>query len=329
MQEVFNRYISFLKAERNASTYTIRNYSTDLVGTRLRGSGKGFFQFLGKKKISSLEDVDKQIIREYIGWLMDQGVVKPSIARKLSAIRSFYRYLLREGLLARSPIPVGTSGRKGERSAISPKLDKRLPTFLTPGEVERLLKGPDTSKPGGKRDRAILELFYAAGLRVSELAQLDLGQIDLVSHEVRVTGKGSKERVTLMGTPAARALDDYIGHGRPLLLKSRRNHAVFLSTEGRRLIVRSIQKLIKKYADAAGLEKRVYPHVLRHTFATHLLDLRVVQELLGHADLSTTQIYTHVSKVQARKTYMLTHPLAVEPSLREEGYDDAADKPQT
>ena len=305
VQEVFNRYINYLEAECNASPYTVRNYSSDLVGNYKRGSEKGFFQFLRLKQIDSLEKVDKQVLRDYLAYLAEQGIAKASIARKLSAIRSFYRYLVREGILAKNPL---------EQTA-SPKLDRRLPSFLTVEEMVRLLKAPDLTTPQGQRDRALIELFYAAGLRVSELVNLNLEQVHIDTREIRVWGKGSKERMVLMGEPAARALTNYIGQGRPRLQGEKGDRgALFLNNRGRRLTERMVQKMLSKYARLAGINKRVYPHLLRHTFATHLLDggadLRVVQELLGHANLATTQIYTHVTQSRARKVYLSAHPMA-------------------
>jgi tyrosine recombinase XerC len=316
MREVFLRYLDYLKAERNASWYTLRNYKTDLLGTFKRGEGKGFFQYLRSRNITDFTEVNKQLLRDYLAWLMDQGIDKSSISRKLSAIRSFYRYLLREGLIQNSPIPLNADGKKGQRSSLSPKLDKKLPVFLTQPEIELLIQAPDVTQPGGQRDQAILELLYASGLRVSELWQLNLESINLDSREIRVIGKGSKERIVLMGIPAAGALRDYIACGRPRLLGQRAGNALFLNKNGRRLSVRSIQNIIRHYSKSSGLKKSVHPHVLRHTFATHMLDggadLRVVQELLGHADLSSTQIYTHVTKQQARKVYLTAHPMAAE-----------------
>ena len=297
MQEVFNKYINYLEAERNASPYTVRNYTTDLLG---------FFQFLKAKGFSSLKEVDRHVLRDYLSHLMEQGFVKASIARKLSAIRSFYRYLLREGMMPTSPVATTSS----------PKLDRRLPSFLTIEEVERLLKAPDLSSPVGQRDRALMELLYASGLRVSELVNLDVGQVNLNTNEIRVWGKGAKERVVLMGKPAAAALTTYLSQGRPKLLGKKRSSALFVNRYGGRLIERRVQRILEKYASLAGIDKRVYPHLLRHTFATHLLDggagLRVVQELLGHANLSSTQIYTHVTKSQAKKVYLSAHPMAQE-----------------
>jgi site-specific recombinase XerD len=316
MQEILDKYTRYLKADRVASPYTVRNYISELVGNYKRGSAKGFFQFLETKGITTVDDlkrIDRNVIREYMAWLMSKGIVKASIARKLSAIRSFYRFLLLEEIVETSPMPV--SRKRGERSsAFSLKLDKHLPEFLTPEEIERLLNAPDLSKPQGQRDRALMELLYASGLRVSELVQLNLDQVNLYTREIRVRGKGSKERIVLMGEPAARALTNYIKQGRQELSGHNVNNAVFISKGGKRLIARRAQKILDKYTRAAGINKKVHPHTLRHTFATHMLnggaDLRVVQELLGHADLSSTQIYTHVTKSQAKKVYLATHPLA-------------------
>jgi len=295
VQEVFNKYISYLEVERNASAYTVRNYTTDLLD---------FFNFLKAKGTGSLKEVDKHIVRDYLSWLVEQGFAKASIARKLSAIRSFYRYLLREGMVPTSPVATTSS----------PKLDRRLPSFLAIEEIERLLEAPDLSSPVGQRDRALLELLYAAGLRVSELVSLNLGQVNLDTREIRVWGKGSKERMVLMGEPAAKALTIYLNQGRPELLGKKGGSALFLNRYGERLTERRVQRILEKYANIAGIGRRVHPHMLRHTFATHLLDggadLRVVQELLGHASLSSTQIYTHVSKSQARKVYLSAHPMA-------------------
>jgi len=306
MQEVFNRYINYLEVERNASPYTVRNYTNDLLGNYSRGTEKGFFQFLRLKKIGSLNEVDKYVLRDYLSYLMEQGLVKASIARKLSAIRSFYRYLLREEIISASPVATTSS----------PKLDRRLPSFLTTEEITRLLESPDLTSPQGQRDHALLELLYASGIRVSELVKLNLEQVNLDTREIRVWGKGSKERMVLMGQPAARALTAYLNEGRPKLLAKKRNSAVFLNRYGGRLTERSVQSIVQEYADKVGIGKRVYPHMLRHTFATHLLDggadLRVVQELLGHASLSSTQIYTHVSKSRVKKVYLSAHPMAQE-----------------
>lgn len=294
MPEAFDRFIDYLKVERNASRYTVRNYATDL---------QEFFGFIKSEGIGSLDEVNKDVLRDYLYHLMEDGFARTSIARKLSAVRSLYRYLQREELVSVSPAA----------TISSPKLDRKLPVFLSQEETVRLVEAPDITKPAGLRDRAFLELLYASGLRVSELTGLDVGQVDMDTREIRVWGKGAKERIVLIGEPAARALTIYLQQGRPQLNK-RGGPAVFLNQDGGRLTVRSIQSLVQSYARSAGINKDVHPHMVRHTFATHLLnggaDLRVVQELLGHASLSSTQIYTHVSKAQAKKVYLAAHPLA-------------------
>ncbi len=291
--EVFDKYLAFLKAEKNASPYTVRNYTRDL---------REFFGFVTNQNIDSLKDVNKLTLRAYLAYLMGHKYAKSSIARKLSAIRSFYRYLMREELVKASPAA----------TTVSPRLDRKLPTFLTVDEARRLVESPDTSKSQGKRDRALLELLYASGLRVSELVNLDLDRVNLTTNEIRVWGKGAKERVVLIGAPAARALTDYIEHGRPLLLGGKPTRALFVNRYGERILARRAQKIITRYSLA--INKKIHPHILRHTFATHLLDggadLKVVQELLGHADLSSTQIYTHVTRSQARRIYLAAHPMA-------------------
>ncbi|MBN1693578.1 MAG: tyrosine recombinase XerC [Dehalococcoidales bacterium] len=293
MQEVFSRYIDYLEAEKNVSAYTVRNYTGDLLE---------FFTFVSKSGIDTLKKVDKQTLRAYLAELMRKGFAKSSIARKLSAIRSFYRYLMREELVSASPAA----------TTVSPRLDKRLPEFLTQDEAKRLVESPDVSQPQGQRDRALLELLYASGLRVSELVNMNVDQLNLATNEIRVWGKGSKERVVLIGEPAAAALNTYINSGRKELLGGKRNNAIFVNRYGERILARRVQKILLKYSK--NINKRVHPHILRHTFATHLLDggadLKVVQELLGHADLASTQIYTHVTQSRARKIYLAAHPMA-------------------
>ena len=310
-QQVFNKYIDYLKVGKNASPYTIRTYQSALIGNNIRGSQKGFFPFLRELKIDDMEKVTKHTIREYIIRLMEQRVAKSSITCKLSAVRSFYVYLQKEELIQENPL----------EKISSPKQDKKLPSYLTGDEMNKFLLAPDISTPVGQRDRAILELLYASGLRVSELAHLMRSQIDMDTREIRVMGKGSKERLVLMGKPAAEAIADYLKEGRHKLLSKKKTDAVFINRYGQPLIERRIQKIVKQYAQKGGIKKRVHPHTIRHTFATHLLDggadLRVVQELLGHASLTTTQIYTHVSQTQAKKVYLAAHPLAQEDKVKE------------
>ncbi len=293
MQQLLEKYVRFLQLEKSASPYTVRNYIGDI---------RDFLDFLKVQKIGSLDEVDRNLMRRYLSWLMDLNTAKGSIARKLSALRSFYRYLMRENLVKKNP--AATTG--------TPKLERRLPTFLTEAEMKQVLESPDLSTPAGIRDRALMELLYAAGLRVSEIAGLNLENVNLSTREIRVLGKGSKERITLMGRPAVLALEAYLKEERPVLLGNKKTEALFLNRDGNRMAVRRFQYILDKYAHIAGLAKRVHPHLFRHSFATHLLDggadLRVVQELLGHSRLTTTQIYTHVTRNRARQVYLAAHP---------------------
>jgi len=297
VEGLLKKYTGYLELERSISPLTVRNYTTDI---------RGFLAFLKQEKISSLSEVDRLTMRRYLGWLQWQGIARTSISRKLSTLRSFYRYLAREELVSAQPL----------QTLSAPKLEKRLPTFLTVDEVLRLLEAADASTPQGLRDRAILELLYAAGLRVSEIVSLDMNGVDLNSLQLRVSGKGSKQRIALMGQPSAKALQLYLDLGRDRLLGTKKNQALFLNRYGDRISQRQIQNLIARYARKAGLEERVFPHIMRHTFATHLLDggadLRAVQELLGHEKLSSTQIYTHVTRSQMLRSYLAAHPRSSE-----------------
>jgi site-specific recombinase XerD len=254
--------------------------------------------------VGSLAHVDRSLLRNYLAELDAAGYVKASIARRVAELRSFGDFLLREGELARNPF----------RLVSAPRIPKRLPQYLTVTEVEALLAVPDTSTPLGLRDRAIIEVLYAAGLRVSELVSLDVAGVDLAQGHVRVVGKGSKERIGLLGRPAVRAVRAYLEAGRPALLGRQPTDALWLNHRGGRLTVRGAALVLSKTGERAGIRTHVSPHVLRHSFATHLLDggadLRVVQELLGHANLATTQVYTHVSQSRAREVYVRAHPRA-------------------
>jgi len=298
MDEHLDKFVTYLIAEKNASPYTVKNYRHEI---------RQFFDFLKEQGIDSWGGVDRYILRRYLAWLQAEGYVKASITRRISELRSFCRYLVREDVLDANPI----------RVISSPKVPKRLPDYLDLHQVEALLAAPDATAPQGQRDRAILEVLYASGLRVSELVSLNLSNLDLRHGELRVWGKGAKERLALLGKPACRALTRYIEDGRSKLIKENRaTSALFLNRLGSRLSTRSVSNILDKYAKLAGLERRVTPHVIRHTFATHLLDggadLRTVQELLGHASLSTTQIYTHVSQARAKEVYRKAHPRARE-----------------
>lgn len=296
MEKNLDQFITYLLVERNASPYTARNYRRE-VGE--------FLRFLKGEGVSSLQEIDRQVLTRYLLWLRAKGYVKASIRRRISELRSFFRYLVGQKIVESNPI-----------EAISaPKVPQRLPRYLKPEEIGAIMQAPDTSQPLGQRNRAILETLYATGMRISELTGLDMGTGKITRGEMMVRGKGGKDRIVLLGRPAREALDLYLKEGRPRLLKGRRTSALFLNRSGERLSVRGVQSMLDRCAKKAGLSW-VTPHLFRHTFATHMLgggaDLRVVQELLGHVSLSSTQVYTHVSQRRAREVYMKSHPLARE-----------------
>ncbi len=314
LDELARRYESYLRGQRGRSENTIRAYLDDL---------QPFLTFLEGDEIA-VDQLDRDHLREYLAWLMTDAnagkpYVKASVARKLVVLRSFYKFLVQEGLASANPVPKGKSMRV--------KVEERLPKFLGDRQVTDLLEAPPDDSPQGVRDRAILELLYAAGVRLSELVSLDVGDVDPAGRLARVTGKGSKERIVLIGRAAQAALEQYLKLARPGLMGDKPTRALFLNKYGNRLSRRSVEKLVARYALKANVEQAVHPHTLRHTFATHMLeggaDLRIVQELLGHASPATTQIYTHVTKTQARKVYLQTHPRASPAGPRSKGPDPA------
>jgi tyrosine recombinase XerC len=280
-------YARYLIAEKNLSPYTLRNYRSDLLD---------FARYLEEREGMTLLRADRQAFRRYLGAGRDAGIATASLARRVSTISNFFRFLTREGHLDSNPL-AGVS---------APKRERRLPSILTKEHLTALIQSADEQTPQGLRNRAILELMYAAGIRLSEIVALDLQHLDLAERTLLVRGKGNKERMVLIGAPAEQALRRYMTEGRPKLTTAE-TQALFLNRNGDRLSGRSVQQIVRRHALRAGLDARVHPHLLRHSFATHLLDggaeLRVVQELLGHASASTTQIYTHVTEEQARRVY--------------------------
>jgi tyrosine recombinase XerC len=287
MEELIETYVRCLRAERNLSSYTLRNYRSDL---------RDFSHYLEAKEGLGPLAVDRQSFRRYLVHLREAGRASASVSRKVSTIHTFYRFLVREGTLERDPL-MGVS---------SPKRERRLPQILGKDELTTIIESADGDNPQGLRDRAILELMYAGGLRLAEVVGLDVASADVRERLVRVRGKGNKERMVVIGRPAEEALRRYIRDGRPKLAGAG-EAALFVNRDGKRLSGRSVQNIVRKHALMAGLDQRVFPHLLRHSFATHLLDggadLRVVQELLGHSSASTTQIYTHVTEEQQRRVY--------------------------
>lgn len=298
MIDFIGSFIAYLQVEKNASPHTIRNYAEDLAQ---------FLTFLESSIVFPAE-LDYLAIRHYLALLQQHNYERRTIARKLSAIRSFLRHLNRAGYLE------DTSW-----SAVStPRLGKKLPRFLFIEEVFRLLSAPDPATPAGLRDIAILETLYASGIRVSELVALNLHSIDLNQGEFIVMGKGARERVVPLGSFAIRSVRNYLADGRPELLRRNRvgsaEKALWLNKYGTRLSDRGVRRLVAKYISQVSQAKGISPHSIRHSFATHLLnagaDLRVVQELLGHVNISTTQIYTHVTRDRLKEVYCATHPRA-------------------
>ncbi len=300
MLEVQRAFLDDLEHRRGASGHTVRSYRADL---------DQFLGFLADEwgmnlDKGALEDVDVLTLRGFLAHLHNQGTARSSIARKLAALRTFFRFLTREGILEKNPA----------RLISTPRQEKKIPGRLEEEEVEKLLECPDRSNPLGRRDHAILELFYATGLRVSELVGLDRSSLELDARLARARGKGKKERLVPYGEPAADALERYLRDRRELAQRGPGTDALFLNARGQRLTDRSVHRLVRKYLKQAALRSGLSPHSLRHAFATHLLergaDLRSIQELLGHSSLSTTQKYTHLTTAKLLEVYERTHPKA-------------------
>ncbi len=292
MQKHIFDFLTYLRNERNVSPHTVRSYHSDL---------EQLSAFLGDKDLSA---VDHQTLRRFIAHLMQVDVKKSSIARKLSAIRTFFRYLNREGILTSNPA----------RLVATPRREQRLPAVLTADDAIRLMESPKAKKPADQdamlRDRAVLETLYSTGIRASELIGMNREDIDRHDSLIRIRGKGRKERIVPIGTKALEAIDAYLGR----LDGTSDEAAVFLGPSGKRLTARTVQRILENHRKQLGLQQKASPHTLRHSFATHLLesgaDLRAIQELLGHASLSTTQRYTHVNLDSLMEVYDKAHPKA-------------------
>jgi integrase/recombinase XerC len=292
-------FLTHLGLEKNSSTQTVKSYREDLT------QALGFLREHLKKSSVEPRDWNTRALRSFVAWLHEQGYAKTTIARRLAAVRSFGKFLCREGLLKSNPA----------QALRGPRQDKKLPHFLTVADARKLLAAPPDVPPLGRRDRAILETLYSAGLRVSELAGLNLDDVDLSDGVLVVRGKGKKERLALLGGPAKAALAAWLADRAALLAdRKRQSPAVFVNKAGGRLTTRSVGRLLAKHLRQAGLDPRTTPHTLRHSFATHMLDagadIRGVQELLGHKSLSTTQVYTHVTTQRLQQSYHKAHPRA-------------------
>ena len=286
MQRYIEKFMRYLEIEKNYSPYTVLNYRLDL---------EGFKGFLGG---APLENVDYLTLRKYLAMVKEKNLSVRTIARRLSTLRSFFKFLTREGHLKTNPT----------LSLSSPKQEKHLPVFLTEDEATKLIEAVVAKDERGLRDKAVLETFYSTGIRISELTGLKVDNIDFIGSVVKVLGKGRKERIVPIGEQAIRAIRAYLEK------RKKQSEALFLNKSGKRMTVRGIRNLVQKYVLIASMRHGVSPHTLRHSFATHLLnrgaDLRSVQELLGHVNLSTTQIYTHLTTERLKSVYDKAHPRA-------------------
>jgi len=335
-------YRRYLETGRGLAPATVRNYLADLEPffeyARIQGVGVGadvkdLRRFIERDGARAVGGEYRRLVRDYVSWLVEdapvrsggragmRGLERASVVRTLVALRSVMRYLIDRRRMPESPL---WEPRSSLMRRFTPRPGRRLPDVVSTAEAVRLVEAPqaqadDAPKPrsAALRDRALLELLYGSGLRVSEVAGLNIGDVALESRSARVWGKGSKARMVPLGGPSADAISTYLATGRSLLATTASGDALFINQRGGRLTPRSIQAMVQRYAAQADLRPGVHPHTLRHSFATHLLnggaDLRIVQELLGHSTPSATQVYTHVSQTEARKAYLSAHPLAQEP----------------
>lgn len=293
--EALTHFIKYVQIEKNFSVHTVREYEADI---------KQFLHFLEQEGVYCLTDVEYLHARLYVTKLYEENMARTSISRKISSIRSFFRYLNREVDLDDAPF----------RSLYHPKKEERLPSFFYEEELQQLFAASGGDDEKSIRNRAILELLYATGIRVSECVSIEVNQVDFAYSILRVMGKGRKERIVPFGQYAHDALQRYMDEARPKLMKDKNHQRLFVNMRGGELTARGVRHILSEMMEEASLHAKIYPHMLRHTFATHLLnngaDLRTVQELLGHAHLASTQVYTHVTKEHLRNTYMNTHPRA-------------------
>lgn len=295
MDILIDQFIHYLAVEKGLAANTLESYQRDMVA---------FTDHLRKQGVSQIEESTRNHIVGYLCMLQEKGRATATLSRNLASIRAFYQFLVRDKYIEKDPsIHLET-----------PKIEKRLPKVLSVEEVERLLESPPMDHPAGLRDKAMLELLYATGIRVSELVQLAVGDVNLEMGFLKCMGKGSKERIIPLGSLAIQMVGRYMRDGRPRLIKDPNEKALFLNHLGKQITRQGFWKIIKRYARESNIRAQITPHTLRHSFATHLLengaDLRSVQEMLGHADISTTQIYTHVTRTRIKDVYAKTHPRA-------------------
>lgn len=293
LYNLIDQYLNFLLLEKGLSPNTLESYSRDLAQ---------YITFLKKQKLVTVSDTDTPIILKFLITLRDSGIGARSRARYLVTLRGLYKFLIKEKIIKNDPTKIISL----------PKTGITLPDVLSIEEIKRLLSAPDTSKPTGARDSAMIELLYAAGMRVSELIHIKLQNVNTEAGFVRIFGKGSKERVVPIGVYAGKKIENYTKTTRPLLLKKNNSNYLFIARAGKPMTRQGFWKLLKRYALIAQITKKTTPHTLRHSFASHLLeggaDLRSVQIMLGHVDISSTQIYTHVAQEHLKKMHTKYHP---------------------
>ena len=293
MKDYLKEYLDALRVERNLSSMTCEAYKRDL---------NDYLTFIKSKKTKEIFEITQMHIREYIRELNKKGFASSSIARRFSSIRSYHKFLIAEKVMDQNPTLILST----------PKSPKKLPNVLNEIEISKIIESIDESTQFGLRDKAIIEMLYSCGLRVTELCELDLSNLFLDDDLIRVYGKGMKERLLPIGKRAKLYLNKYLIHVRPSFDRQNKSSVVFLSRNGKPLTRSMINKILNKWSDFSGINKSISPHVLRHSFATHLLeggaDLRFVQALLGHSDITTTQIYTHLDKEHLREVYKTHHP---------------------
>jgi integrase/recombinase XerC len=295
MNKYLEQFINYIEIEKRYSFNTVKNYERDL---------EDFYSFLNKEAIDSIKAIDYKVVRLYLNYMYQKKYSKKTISRNISTLRSFFKYLKKHNHINNNPMLLITN----------PKQDKKLPNFLYYNELTKILDIPDKSTPFGLRDALIIELFYSTGIRVGEIVNIKIKDIDLSNKKINIVGKGNKERIVLYGSVCNDLLKEYIDSKRQLINEKVNTDNLFINHLGNKLTPRGIEYILNKVIKKSDINTKVTPHTLRHTFATHMLnegaDLKSVQELLGHENLKTTQIYTHVSNERLRSVYLKTHPRA-------------------
>lgn len=293
MKEIIEEFLSYLSVEKGMASNTLSSYRSDL---------SKFSEFLKSQKSGSVQDISRHTIISFMLKERDRGLSSNSVSRELACLKSFFKFLIKENKIKEDPANI----------IESPKLWKKLPFALNLNEVEALLAAPNLREPMGIRDKACLELMYATGMRVSEIVYLKMDDVNMEVGFVKCFGKGSKERIVPFGRKAKESVVRYLERARSVFLKKKVSNFLFLTRLGKSMSRQTFWKIIKRYAREAGIKKKITPHTLRHSFATHIMergaDLRVVQEMLGHSDISTTQIYTHISKDRLKSIHQKFHP---------------------